>query len=250
MTLKVTMVRVSVRMAAWAITQRSPSTMSLRMLGGSPEDGSRPCAGRRTRSTSRTLSTMQVPWVTNGSARPSPNSRAPTGGPASWLKVTMPVISRALATPRLALRHDHREQGRGRGVRERLPHPEQEHRRQHHGDVDLVGDDRADQDGDDDDAAQVGDGHQPTAVDPVGDDAGEQAEEEEREVLQHRGERDQERVTRLRGDEQRPGRDLEAVGDVAHPARGEQPPERGAEPGRHHGLDDVRYTTLDARRAP
>ena len=99
------------------------------------------------------------------------------------------------------------------------------------------GDDGADQDGDDDHAAQVGDCDQPAAVDPVGDDPGEQAEEEEREVLQDRGERDQERVTRLRGDEERTGRDLEAVGDVADPARAEQPAERGAQPSRHHRLD-------------
>ena len=43
----------------------------------------------------------------------------------------------------------------------------------------------------------------------------------------------------LRGDQQRTGGHLQAVGDVAHPARAEQPPERGAETGRQHPLDDA-----------
>ena len=113
--------------------------------------------------------TMQMTWVTNGSARPRPKSRAPMGGPASWLNGDDAGDQPGVGDAQVGLGHDHREQGRGRGVREGLPHPEQEHRRQHDGDVDLVGDDRADQDGDDDDTAQVGDGHQAAAVDPVGD---------------------------------------------------------------------------------
>ena len=88
-------------------------------------------------------------------------------------------------------------------------------------DVDLVGDDGADQDGA---RRPPGTGRQTatsrrrstrSATTPAN-----RPKRRNGRYCSDRSERDQERVARLRGDEQRAGRDLEAVGDVAHPARG------------------------------
>ena len=71
---------------------------------------------------------------------------------------------------------------------------------------------------------------QDLAVQPVGEDAGPEAEQERRQPLRECCQRDQERVVRLRGHQQRAGGDGEAVAEVAHP--GDASSQRNAEPRR------------------
>ena len=56
--------------------------------------------------------------------------------------------------------------------------------------------------------------------------------------LEHDGERDEERIARLGGDEQRPRRQGDPVTEVADPGRPEQPPKVRAESSRRDRLDE------------
>jgi hypothetical protein len=112
-----------------------------------------------------------------------------------------------------------------RGVGEDLGDAVEEHRREHHGDADGPGGDEDAQHGDDHGPDRVGDHDDEAAVQPVGQRAGPEAEQEPRQPLEHRGERDQECALGLGRDEQGPGGERDAVADVAGPGRGDEPPE-------------------------
>ena len=69
------------------------------------------------------------------------------------------------------------------------------------------------------------------------------------------GERDEERVARQRGDEERPGRDRDAVTEIVDERRREEPAERATEPLRGDGLGDAGWQRAhraedNARRSP
>jgi hypothetical protein len=55
--------------------------------------------GRLTLDTITAPASSRTALSVNGSAMPSPNSNAPTGGPASWLPTTLEPCSRAFARP-------------------------------------------------------------------------------------------------------------------------------------------------------
>ena len=147
----------------------------------------------------------------------------------SWFVSSTPPDRRAFATPRSS-----RRTSRGR----MLPPPtsanvsavpEQEQRDEDEPDVDGVADDRHREQGEDGGPREVDDDDDPDPVDPVGDDARREAEQQHRHVLGQQRHRDEERVARLGGDQQRPGRERDAVPDVGQDGRREQPPERASE---------------------
>ena len=74
----------------------------------------------------------------------------------------------------------------------------------------------------------------PAPVEPVSDGAGGDAEEQLRQVWLEHGQRDEERVAGLGGDEQRAGGEGDAVADVGDDRRREEPAEAAARaaPGR------------------
>ena len=80
MTLKVKIVIASVRTAACAHSQLHPSRISSRTRALRPRA---PWAGSRTCVISSMPASTHTPSLTNGSAMPTANSAAPTGGPAS-----------------------------------------------------------------------------------------------------------------------------------------------------------------------
>ena len=140
--------------------------------------------------------------------------------------------------PEVALVDQHRQQRRRRGVGERLGGAEQEHRDQDHRHVGPAGHDREAEQPDHDHPDAVGGHHQPTPVEAVGLHPGVQAEQQPRQPLQERRERDQGRVVGARGDQQRAGGERDAVADVAGPRRRQQPAEGGAEACGDDGLDE------------
>ena len=134
--------------------------------------------------------------------------------------------------------HEHRHERARRVVGERLGGAEQEHRDQDERDRRDVGEDGGRQQHEHHGAHEVDRDDEPPPVEPVGERAGPQAEQQRRQPLQQRGERDEERVLRAGRHEQRSGGDDDAVAEVRRPRRREQPPEPAAEPGRHHDVDD------------
>ena len=96
--LNVTITSASVRTGRLPISQRSPSAMSWRTCV-STFSRTAPL-GVPIRLTSTAPSATQVAWRTNGTAIPTENRNAPSAGPMSWLTVTKPAMSRALAMPR------------------------------------------------------------------------------------------------------------------------------------------------------
>ena len=113
---------------------------------------------------------------------PAANSAAPTAGPTSWFVVSKPAISRALPMPRSGLGHDHRQQRAGGRVGEHLGGAEQEHRDQDDGDAHLAGDHRGGEDGEHGGAQQVDRDHEAPAVEPVGEHAGVEPEQQPRQA--------------------------------------------------------------------
>src|SRR3712207_6678860 len=93
------MVSASVRTAGSPQVQRRPSTTSCRTC---ERPAVRPCTGSRMRETSSALSATRTASVTNGQAVPATKRVAPTAGPTISFMTSVPVISRALPTPRSA----------------------------------------------------------------------------------------------------------------------------------------------------
>ena len=241
------MVSTSVRTAAWCSTQRTPSTMSCQT--GRCSSVARPCGGSAMRADQHHAE-HDHHGLADERARHARPRTAPrrSAGPTSWLMVMKPTCRRELAIARSSRRTIIGSRVAGGVVGEHLGRAEQEQGDQHDRDRDGVGDDRAD------DAParrrpreQVDRDDQGLAVQPVGQDAGPQPEHERREPLHQRRQGDQERVVRLRGDQQRAGRDGEAVADVAHPRRAEQPAEGRAEP---RGRDDLDRRPHGRRNLP
>jgi hypothetical protein len=137
--------------------------------------------------------------------------------------------------------HQHRQQGLRAAVGEDLGRAEEEERPEGHRDRDLAGRDR---EGQDDEHGRPGevDGHddQPP-VEPVGERAGHQPEQQGRQPLHHGRQRHHEGVVGERSDQQRAGRERDAVAQVGRPGRREQPPEAGAEPRGHGGFGQAAH---------
>ena len=121
--------------------------------------------------------------------------------------------------PEVLARDEAREQGAAGGVRERLGRAQHEEGDEHDRDVHDARDDHRREDDEDDRAEEVDPGDDPAPVEAVGDDAGEHAEQQVRQVLAQQRQRDEERVAGLRGDEQRPGGDRDPVADVVDDRR-------------------------------
>ena len=153
-----------------------------------------PCAGSAIRDTARHPRPTSTACATNGHACPTANNAAPIGGPTSWLTVTKPACSRELRDRQVVTRATSIGSSvLRRVVGEHLGRRQQEQRHQHDHDRDRAGGDRRDErrarsaravDGDDDQSP----------VEPVGERAGVQAEQQRRQPLQQRGQRDQEGV--------------------------------------------------------
>ena len=78
------------------------------------------CGGSTTLETRTTPSATSTASAPNGQADPTTNSAAPSGGPASWLKVIIPVSSREFADRQVVAGDQHRQQRLGAGVGEHL----------------------------------------------------------------------------------------------------------------------------------
>ena len=89
----------------------------------------------------------------------------------------------------------------------------------------------------DDRPAEVDDDDHPAPVEAVRHGAAQDAESSVGQVLAQHRQRDEERVARLRGDEQRAGREDDAVADVVDDRGGQEPAEAPSEPRRDDGLD-------------
>ena len=135
-------------------------------------------------------------------------------------------------------------------VGERLRGREDEQRDQDDGDARRAADDRGRQQPQDHGSDHVDGGDDPPAVVAVGDDAGEHPEQQRRQRLAEQRQRDQERVLRQRGDEERAGGERDPVADVGHGRGGEQPAEAPAESRRGDGLDGAGDRGRHAARVP
>ena len=93
-----TIVIVRVRTGGLCHSHLKPSTMSRRTWKSVLRSG----RGATTRDTSTAPSATNRAWARNGQAIPAANRAAPIGGPASWLAVMKPAISRALPIGRSA----------------------------------------------------------------------------------------------------------------------------------------------------
>ena len=87
---------------------------------------------------------------------------------------------------------------------------------------------------------EVDEGDDPSPVEAVRDRPGRGAEQELGEDLAQEGERDEERVLRLRGDQERAGGQRDAVADVRDDGLGEEPAEAPAQARGRDDLDDGR----------
>jgi hypothetical protein len=117
------------------------------------------------------------------------------------------------------------------------PSRKQEEGGQHDRHRDDLGDDGADEDREHAGAHQVDRHDDQSAIEPVGQHAGVQAEDERRQPLEEGRQRDQERVVRLRGDQQRTGGERDAVTEVGDPRRPDHPAEAGAQPPWREGVE-------------
>ena len=191
------------------------------------------------------------PATTNGHAMPPANRAAPTAGPTSWFIVTRRPSAgrcrcrgRALATtigssvPVVVSTKTSAVPSRNIATRTTVMFT-------------VAGDQRGGQhDEDARPAARSTAIDEPPAVDPVGEDAGVQAEQQPGQPLQQPGQRDEDRVGGLRGDQQRAGGERDAVAEVAHPGRADQPPERRPHPAGQHGFHDSAHEKGTLRDAP
>ena len=241
MTLNVTIARVRVRTGACPQVQRKPSTDVLADVAGLARR--RGTVSVTIRETSQAPSATQTAWITNGNAIPSANSAAPIGGPTIWLAVIIPAMIRALPMPRsrfsttigssvLVVVSAKTSAVPSRNIAPSttamLTTP-----------VTMVAASAASTSG----PGGVHRDDQHPAVEPVGQRAGVQAEEQPRQPLQQDRQGDQERGVGLGGDQQRAGRERQAVADVGDPRRGQQPSEVPAQAGRSDGFDDPIHKT-------
>ena len=130
--------------------------------------------------------------------------------------------------------HDARHEAAAAHVGEDLRRPEDEQRQQDDGDADRPADDGRGEDRQHGCTREVDPGDDPTPVEPVGNRACRQAEQQVRELLGEQRHRHQQRVVRQGGDEQRPGSERDPVADVRDDRRGQQPAKAAAE---LHGRD-------------
>ena len=142
--------------------------------------------------------------------------------------------------PEVDRRHEHRQQGRGRGVGEDLSDTDEEHHDEHQGDAHVSGDDEDGKDCDGRRSRSVGSHDEATPVDPVGHRAGGQPEQQPRQALQQRGHRDEDRVVGLARDEERPSGQRQPVADVRAPRRRQQPAEAASESWRRDPVHESR----------
>lgn len=143
--------------------------------------------------------------------------------------------------------HEHRQQrARGR-VREDLGGAEEEEGAQHEPHRDGVGRHAEPEDQQHGGPGEVDAHHEEAPVEAVRQGSGVQPEEQRRQPLEQRRQGDHERVAGLRGDQQRAGGQGQAVAQVAHPGRGEQPAESDAEARRG---DDLQQTAHKSRTLP
>ncbi len=140
--------------------------------------------------------------------------------------------------PEIRLGHDHRDDRPSARVGELLSHADEQERRQHRPDRYPTGDDGGREPGDDQRPQHVRDDHEATTVDPIGQRAGIQADDEVREALHDGRRRDEGRVAGLRGDQQWAGGQRDPIADVADPGRCEVPPEGHPHPRGSDEIDD------------
>ena len=126
--------------------------------------------------------------------------------------------------------HETRQQRAAGRVGERLRGPEDEERDQDDSDAHGPADDRRDEDDQRERAAEVDDDDHAAPVEAVRSGAAEDAEDQGREVLTEDRHRDEERVARLGGHQQRPGRQHDAVAGVVDERCGQEPAEAPSEP--------------------
>ena len=140
-----------------------------------------------------------------------------------------PGLQSRVAEPEVGGPHQHRQKGAARRVGEHLGRAVEEGRREHDPHRDMTGDEEDHQAPDDHRAQAVRQHDEPPPVVMVGDGPGQQAEQQPRQELHHRAAGHQQRRRGQRGDQQRRGRQGDAVADVARPRRRQQPAEVGAE---------------------
>jgi hypothetical protein len=152
-----------------------------------------------------------------------------------------PGLEPRIRNGEVVARHEHREQGVRGVVGEHLGRAEHEERNQHEADGHRPGDDRRRDHREHHRPDDVHDDDEQPTVEPIGQRAGVEAEQELRQPLEKRREGHQPGVTRLGRDEQRPGRDADAVTQVRAPGRAEQPAEPVAQACRGDGFDHSRH---------
>ena len=226
--LNVKIVSASVRIGGWAMSQRIPSAISARRLRRSADRSRVPIA---TRETSTAPSAKQAAFVANGRAMPTANRNAPIGGKSSWfVKRNAPCI-RAFAMPRssrltrLGINVLLAESANVSAV------PRMNRTMSTTAMLTVAGHDHEHEPAEDDRPADVHDHDHPPALEPVRGGTAEDAEQQDRQVLAQERHRDEERVARLRRDEERPGRDDDTVAGVVDERGGQEPAEARPEPG-------------------
>ena len=193
--------------------QRKPSAMSRAEVAGPGRPDERGQHHPRDQDRARAPRTRPGRGTATPCRRRRARRRRP--GPTSWFIVSPAAISRALPMPRSRLGHDHRQQGAAGGVGEDLGGAQQEHRHEDDGDVTWPVTSVVVR------TASTAARSRSTAitsrpaVDAVGQDAGVQAEQQPGQPLQQPGQRDEERVGGLRGDQQRTGGQPDPVAEVA-----------------------------------
>ena len=244
-TLKMRMVSTSVRTAAWCRTQRTPSAMSCRMC---VVCSSVRCGGSAIREISTAPAATSTASAANGQRLPDGEQERPQRRADQLVDGDEPGHDAAVRQRQVVALHQHRHQRARRVVGERLRGAQQEHRDEHEpdgGDVERHGGREQQQD----QGAQRVDGDdQPPPVQPVRHRPGPQPEQQRRQPLEQRGQRDEERVVGPRRHQQRTGREDDAVAEVRAPRRGQQPPEPGAQPARDDGVDDPAHKGETVRR--
>ena len=233
MTLNVKIVRARVRIGGWARSQRIPSAISDRR-----PDRSRRSAVvlRTTRETSSAPSTKQTAFVANGSGDPGREQEGADGWRHQLVRQEERTLHPGIRESEVLAAHEIRQERAARRVSERLRRGEDEQRDEDHGDADGAADDRGDEDDQSRRPTEVHHDDHPAPVEPVRERATEDTEEQGREVSAQDRHRDEERIARLRGHEQRSGGEHDAVADVVDECRGQQPAEASPEPRWDDGL--------------
>ena len=208
-----------------------------------------------TRETSTAPSAKHAAFVANGRAIPAANRNAPIGGVRSWFVSRNAPCIRALAMPRSS-----RATRPGSSVllaesANVSAVPRTNRATSTTAMLTVADDDRRDEHDEDDGATEVDDDDHPASVEPVGGRAAEDAEQQDRQVLAQQRHRDEERVARLRRDEQRTGRERDAVADVVDDATttgasgSSRPSRAGARRSRRRRARGLRSPAEDTRPA-